>query len=218
MGWIFPLKLGKARRRFYQLKRALLEELKKYGLAVEPGDTAHIEASADARAIAWIWSINQRVANQNHPRRMLENLPVWEEAMQLRPTPTQSDNDRRRVVGARMRGFTNNALDPDMKAAATEVAGSVFVETRTTVEADATIYWPGVNPGPPGFENTSNRSHVAFVLDATGVEQDDFITRRDAVVGIIADMRPDWLTYEVGTDPDAGFVIGQSIVGQSLLT
>ena len=218
MAWIFPLKRGRRRKRYYELKAALLDDAKRDGFGVDVDDDAEIEASAFARLLAIIWSINRRVANQNFPRRMIEGLLTWETAMQLRPTPAQGENERRRAVAARMRGYTNNNLTTDMAPAVAELTGTSYVTERTLAEADTTTYWPMVNPGPPGFEFASNRCHYAFELTTAGSGRTAFLDRRDRAAALIDEMRADYNTFEVGTDPDTGFTVGKSLVGQSLLT
>lgn len=214
----FPCNLGAADDTLEQIRLALSEELRSWGLNVNDGESAEIELTSDAMVLAFMWAVNERIGNQALPLRMIDHLPVWETIMQLRPVKGQGDNARRAAVAARMRGFGGNAFSTDMTQAAATEAGGAWVESRKNAEADTTSYWPGINPGPPGFEYASNRAHVAFVLNSAGIELGQFIDLRDRVAILVDQMRPDWLTFEVGTnDTGDGFKLGVSIVGQDLL-
>ena len=211
--WTLPFPCGAPDLTYEQERDAILAELEGVIGDGTPGTALEIEVSGDAVAVAMIRAGNDRMANQNFPRRMLDVIPKWEESLNLRPGSDDSRRMRGLAIEAKIRGFAGNAR-PDLEATASGIGGVSFVEMRTVAPADEITYWPGVNPGPPGFELTSNRAHLAVVLVKDGLNETQFTTLEDKIVDALDDLRPDWLTYVVGTD---GMIADTGIVGQGIV-
>jgi hypothetical protein len=100
-----------------------------------------------------------------------------------------------------------------------EVMGKVlraaFVEVVTVDPANVVAYWPGGIPGPPGFEWYSNRAVVGVRVSKAGLTDAQFFAKRAAVVQALDALLPAWMTYVVGVGSE--FVVGQGVVGQTLL-
>jgi hypothetical protein len=190
--------------------------------ALAPGwdvgeDTAiFAETYAHALVLTCIWALNKRLEGSRVPARMLETLRTWEAACGLRPLHTATPLDRRRAVAAKLRGSAGNAL-AQIDDVCRELAGDAYLGLVTAQSAQVVTYWPGMNPGPPGFEWTSNLAQV-------GVRLDGGAFRREAeLLEVVQRLRttlmalcPAWMGFEIGTD-DGGFIVSVGIVGQTLL-
>jgi hypothetical protein len=221
-GWTnpFPLQLGGGISYIEDERNALLDEYEaKIGLSREEDTENYAESLADAQAVAIIWHTNNRLRRQAIPEFMLENLVVWEESTGLRPTNDALMPDRRRILAAKLRGQINNALT-DIEAVAQKILGDNFVKLELVAPVNAVSYWPGVNPGPPGYEWVSNYAHIAIRMTRTGLTAAEFQDLRTNLFLHFNDFLPAWMTYEVGIGPTSGnaqFVLNQGILGRTLL-
>src|SRR5689334_12791594 len=151
----FPFRFGGGESTLDVLHEALLDA---YAPGWDVSDDAEkaAEAYMQALAVTFLWVANRRLGNQGQPLKMIEFLTTWEEATGLRPAARDRPIERRRRLAAKLRGLVNNTLS-DIQAACQELLGPAFVALRTTAPDDEIVYWPGQNPGPPGFEWSSNR-------------------------------------------------------------
>ena len=185
------------------------------GYDVAEDSPVYAEAYAHALAVSMVWALNQRLAGSLVPSRMLETLTTWEEACRLRPRRTDSVQTRRRAVAARFLGLALNTISAIYDVCAT-LAGAAFLGLAQVSETDAIWYAPGINPGPPGFEWTSNRATIAVRLARAGTPDAvffDLVTRlQDAITAMV----PAWMTFRIGTD-EGGFIVDIGIVDLTLL-
>lgn len=163
------------------------------------GTENYAECFAYATVLANVWAVNERIGNQMIPARMLDNLTIWEEVLKLRPSSKDYDNERRNRVAARLRGIASNAT-VDIAEAARSIFGDEFEDLVFVAPADAITYWPGLNPGPPGFEWSSNKCIVG-VRVIVGAE---FQSRRAALADLLQAMLPAWMSFVIGVG--AGFI------------
>ena len=213
MGWTWPFRFG-ARDETQDIEHQAILDALSPGWDISAGTDLYDETMVDALAITMIWLVNKRIGNQNFPRRMLESLPVWEQACDLRPSVDDLDVDRRARVAAKLRGIAGNSLF-DLEAAAEEILGNNF-DGLVVVDPDNWItYWPGLNPGPPGYEFSSNRATIGIRMIKTGLPEAVFRARRDDVADAIDQMRPAWMTYVIGVGSD--FVLNVGVVGQTVI-
>lgn len=213
MGWRFPLRFG-ARDKTRDIEhQALLDALKP---AFDVGEETEIwaETRVDALAVEMIWRINRRVGNQNFPRRMLENLPPWEQSCGLRPSVDDGDGSRRDRLAAKLRGLRGNSRE-DLRAAAIEALGVHYGSLWEVDPDDEITYWPNLNPGPPGYEWSSNRATVVFRMTKQQLSDGEFRLKRNWLIEIISQMCPAWETFVVTTSEQFFFSVG--IVGQSVI-
>lgn len=185
------------------------------GYDVSEDSPVYAEAYAHALAVTWVWRLNGRLRNQLVPSKMLETLTTWEEACRLRPTPTDSVLDRRRRVAAKFRGIVGNTY-ADIYDAMQALLGAHFLGLIGPDPADETTYWPGVNPGPPGFEWCSNRALMAVRLQRLGTDDVAFSALVERAAEMLDAMIPAWMGYQIGTD-EGGFIAGIGIAGITLL-
>lgn len=209
----YPRRYGGGKR-YHEVELEALLDMLAPGWDVDEDSALYAEAYVDALAVATIWTLNRRHANQGIPERMLEALPRWEEALKLRPTRKDSMQARRRAVAAKLRGLAGNTLN-DIYDALAKLLGAAFDGLATVPEAQATTYWPGINPGPPGFEWSSNRVRIAVRMNSAGLTRDQYVTLRSKAFSLLDGLAPDWMTFTIGSGSE--FIINQGIIGQTLL-
>jgi hypothetical protein len=184
-------------------------------------DLIDIECEAHAAALRIIWDVNTRTANQAIPARMLEEVVRWEEILKLRPSPEDSDNDRRNAIEAKLRGLTGNAI-ADIERVARAIFKQYFVAVNVVDPLEVYAWMPGVDPGPPGFEWSSNRMTIGISVRRGTMDDDVFRRRVSTLDDAIAAMLPVWMTYTVGAAPtdesgSSGFICDVSICDETLL-
>jgi hypothetical protein len=176
----------------------------------------HAETYAHALAITAIWALNKRLEGHRIPLRMLETLTTWDQACGLRPMTGDPPIDRRRAVASKLRGFAGNAL-AQIDDVCRDLAGTAYLGLVTAQTAQVVTYWPGMAPGPPGFEWTSNRAQVAVRLDATAFRREaELLDLFQKLRNTLNALCPAWMGFEIGTD-DGGWIVSVGIVGQTLL-
>ena len=207
----YPRTYGGGRRAQESEHRALLVALKK--ILNPDSDTQHyVEAYAEATGIAIVRALTARAANQAIPQRMLEVLPSWEQSLSLRPGDGIPTIARRNNVASKLRGLGNAALG-DIEGAARKIIGTAFVALN---QANAKIvYWPGVNPGPPGYTWASNRARIGIEIDKSQLSDLEYFALRAATFVALDAMLPSWMNFVIGTGTQ--FEVNTSIVGQALV-
>lgn len=193
--------------------QALLQALEP---AFDPSeDTEHYwESYGEALASFMIWRINERLVSQGQPLTMIENLPVWEKSCALRPAPEDPDQDRRAALNGKLRGLSNNSLS-DIEQSSKYILGNNFEALLVVDPVNWITYWPGVNPGPPGFEWTSNRARVCIHMNNINLTHKQFLSLRASLVFQLEAMCPAWMSFVIGVG--TAFVCSIGIVGETLL-
>jgi hypothetical protein len=211
----FPFRFGGGMRAHEVALAAMLDDMAPI-LDVSEDGAVFAETYAYARALLFIWAVNGRVRGGTlTPSRMLETLTTWEAAQKLRPSAHDTLTARRARVAARLRGIAGNAI-ADIEEAAREAAGLHFAALLTVPASMESVYWPGVNPGPPGYEWASNRATVAVKLNRLTASDAAFAGVIDRVWEALRDLLPAWMTLVVGAN-DGGFICNVGIVGVTLL-
>lgn len=181
----------------------------------DPDSNVYAETYAHAVAVAFIWALNGRLKNIFVPGKMLETLPIFEGAMRLRPAVRDSLRVRRQRVAAKLRGIIGNTL-ADLNGVCESVAGQNFVAIVPIPDASLIAYWPGVNPGPPGFEWSSNRATLCVQLQRLTLSDAEYSAMARRLFRTLADTVPCWMRVVIG-EGSAGFVCSVGIVGETLL-
>ena len=174
----------------------------------------YAEAYAEAMALAMIWASNKRLANQAIPERMMENLTIWEESCGMRPTVDELDRDRRARLSAKLRGTAGNSMG-DIGFSCSKILGVNFVAVHKTDPVDWIVYWPGVSPGPPGLEWSSNRARISVQMTDDGLDAKESSAKRAVTVNQLNDMTPAWMTFQIGVG--TAFIAAVGIVGKTLV-
>jgi hypothetical protein len=184
--------------------------------ALDPssGTGNYAEAYAEATAIAMIWAVDERLSNQAVPERMMENLLVWEEACGMRPTRGELDINRRIRLSAKFRATANNAMG-DIGSACSKLLGLNFVAVHKTDPINWITYWPGINPGPPGLEWSSNRARISVQMNEDDLDKNQRAAKESAIVNQLDDMLPSWMSFQVGVG--TAFLSAVGIVGKTIV-
>lgn len=207
----FPFRFGGAKSAKKAELQAIVDALSPaFGTSTETASYA--EAVAEASALAMIWSCNKRLTNQAQPMRMLEVLPVWEEALGLRPAAGDTAVARRRQVAGKLKALGDNSA-VGVRAALDAVLGQNLDDVLYVATADEITYWPGVNPGPPGFEWSSNRARVAVRMNESALGDLEFEAKRNAAAVILDALLPAYVRFAIGVG--SGFVCDQGIIGKT---
>lgn len=210
----WPLTFGDTSDDAFEVEhKALLEAM---APVLDPTeDTAHeIETYAEALGIAMIWDANERLANQAIPEKMLEALTDWEQILKLTPSASDSDQERRARVAAKLRGLINNAL-PDIEATAKKVLGANYGALVLPDPLTAITYWAGGIPGPPGLEWYSSRAIIGVRMTQTNLTAAQFVAKRAALIQALDSVIPSWMAACVGVGSE--FVVNQGVVGTTLI-
>lgn len=212
-GQPYPRLYGGEQRFAEQELEALVAALAP-GYTDDPTTESYAELYAYAVAVGMIWELNQRLRGQLIPAKMLESLPSWEQILQVPPSNTDTIQVRRARVAAKLRGLGANALG-DIFDACSALAGNNFDSLVVTPPAGVYAYWPGINPGPPGFEWSSNRAHIGVKMVRLSMSDSDFLSLRGKVVEMLQELCPAWMTFTVGIG--GGFIVNQGLVGLTFL-
>jgi len=210
---IVPFTLGGGDSYVEQEHQAILGALESY-FDTSSGTEVYEATFVDAMAVAFVWACNARLRNEVVPSRMMENVATWERACGIRPTPDDRDIERRAKLEAKLRGVANNAII-DIEAACVSIMGANFVAIVPVAPIDWIVYWPGINPGPPGFEWCTNRVRVAIRVSKDGLSETLFNDKRVALSQQLDAMLPAWMGYVIGVG--SGFIVGLGIVGDTFL-
>lgn len=195
-----------------QCRQALLESYAPVFDCAD-GELAEIEASAEASVVAMVWAASDRLAKQGQALRMIEALPVWEEACGMRPSPGDSATERRQALAAKFRGYTGDTA-ADIRNACASVMGGAFVALHYVPANEQHAYWPGINPGPPGFEWMTNRNRIFAQVTKAGQSDEAFRRRVNKMSGVVdsilaVDCVFDWFVSDTDGTED-GFFLDQS--------
>jgi hypothetical protein len=216
----FPRRFGGGVRPRTFERKALSRAFARDGFDLSEGSTKAAEAYAFGNAIGVIWAVNARLQGNDIPARLLETLPTYEEILRTRPASEDTDNARREAVAAKLRGISGQATAEDIEGVCRALLGDAFEGMRTVDPANEFSYWPGMNPGPPGFEWTSNRAVIGIAVRQDARSDAAWARAMSQLRDILHTLLPGWEVFNIGTD-DGGFTVGEGpdagIVGVTFL-
>jgi hypothetical protein len=212
----FPRRFGGGLRPRTYEKRALARTFQRDGYDVSEGTARAAEAYAYSNAIGSIWAVNARLSHAEVPLKMIETLPTWEEILRTRPSADDSDNARRAAVAAKLRGISGQATFDDIEDVCRALLGTAFEGLAKVEPSDIVSFWPGVNPGPPGFEWTSNRMALGIKVRQGSRARAEWDRLIQQLQDLLQTLLPSWEVFHVGTS-DGGFFPGAGLPGVTLL-
>lgn len=136
-----------------QLSEVLLDALlEANGSAVttEQASYAYAECFAESRCLTYLWELNQRLANQWDPVRMTDFLARWESIYETKPLSTDTPNDRRAKIAAKLAAYGLPATQQVVTDLLSVVLGEVFVGVVLTPSTIALGQCPGGATLPGG--------------------------------------------------------------------
>lgn len=197
--------------------QALLDDVGRYQ-AVEDGTLGHIETYAEAAMVDAAWSGALASHNAFIALRMSYSLPTYEEAFGLRPKPTDAPVARRRALDAKMRSMGDNA-EADIRDMCERLMGANFVGLTWVDSAEDVTYWPGIYPGPPGFDWATNREIVLVEVNKDGLSQDAFEAKESKLLEMLDDLVPAHMQFNVyvhnSNGTDDGFILDLSLLDEA---
>lgn len=181
-----------------RVQRALESMNRARGTAYDVTSTSTVYADnlAFARCIDGAWSTNQRLSNQFIPSKMTSFVPRWEKILGLFPLPTDTDNDRRNRIAAKM---SRIGLQPNLSRLQTILSaglGPVFDAVEFNTVAGAVTWWPGGTPNTaaPWYSTVAHiliRTHVP-----TGYSEGDYYASVASVNAFMDSEVPAWVTWD----------------------
>lgn len=212
----FPFRFGGGKRPRELAHEALLDGYRKV-LDVSPDQLTDSEAFAEAAVLAMVWVAGKRAANQGQPLKMLEWLEPFEQAMQVRPAPGDSDFQRRETLAGKFIALIGNA-EPDILAAATQALGVNIVGVSYLTDAEAVTYIPGINPGPPGLDWFSQRCICFVEVNSYGLTSAQYDAKVDRLKRLLDALLPAWMGFYVYRfdveGADEGFILDVSLLDE----
>jgi hypothetical protein len=205
----FPRRFGGGVRPRQAERVALQEQAKANGFDVSADTVTAAECFAYGNAIGGIWELNERLRGAEIPARMLETLQTYETILRLRPRTSETDVARRQAVEASLRGLAG-AARADVEAAISRLLGPQYDGVVTVALADEVVYWPGINPGPPGLEWSSNRCTLGVKVRRQGIGDADYERLIGRLRLLLQGYVPSWMTFTIGSG--GGFIVDVSIV------
>jgi len=209
----FPRRFGGGQREHHQEHIAMLDALAK-GWDVSEETATYAETYAHAVGISFIWILNRRLANQSIPERMTDMLAEWETVCRLKPTGTDSVLARRRRVAAKLRGLAGNTL-ADITDACEKLLGASFAGLVGIAPTSVISYSPGINPGPPGLEWSSNRCVLVVRMTKNLLSEERFRELRALLIQMLDAMLPAWMTFRIGVGDS--FIVNEGVIGATFL-
>jgi len=197
-----PTKTGAERGHVEEILLDSLLETDGTALASEVDSFVYAERVAEARAIAYLWHLNQRCANQWDPDRMTDFLPRWEKILGLRPLVTDTDNARRAKVRAKMESYGEPGTLQVVNDLMRVVLGSLYVGIVNTPSSAAVGQVPGgcVVLGGASLADGdwySTIAHVAFqTVQPAGVSDATFYDAIGQIASFVDDLLPGWVTWD----------------------
>lgn len=205
----WPFAFGGGKRHVEVCHEQLAEQVK--GVLDIADEHVDAELYAEACLLAEAWNASERVGNQLQPMKMLENLPVWEEASGLRPNSKDNASTRRAALAGKFAAYTRNDI-ASIEEAARRTAGKNFVSLSFVADDNEIVYWPGVYPGPPGLEWSSNRDIYIVTVNKNGLTQEQFTAMATRLLTELDKLVPAY--GRVSVTLGSGFVPSVSLVGE----
>lgn len=177
------------------------------------------ERNAEARALAYLWHLNRRMANQWDPRRMTDFLPRWEKILGLRPLAGATDVARRAAVLAKMQLFgqpgTQQVLTDLLHTLFDELGIFVGIVNTSSAVAVGTVPGGATVPGGvtlPDGDWYSSIAHLAIeTVQPDGVDDPTFYDAVGQIAQAIDGIVPAWVTFDWFLDGShgAGFYLDE---------
>lgn len=208
----FPRQFGGGLRALEFELQGQLDDLAP-GYDVNDESLVYAECYAYAVALDGVWKINWRSTNQEFPMRMQEMLPVWERILRIRVPVESTLIERRRVVAGRFLGLGGNTTG-DVYDAVAGLLGDRLEDLSGPSEPDEWAYYPGIMPGPPGYEWCSNRAAYYVTVDRDGLDTAGYLRLISQVADLLENVIRSDMTYVIGVN-EGGF---QADIGQAGVT
>ncbi|WP_437767192.1 hypothetical protein WME77_09190 [Sorangium sp. So ce764] len=175
------------------------------------------ERNAEARALAYFWHLNRRMANQWDPLRMTDFLPRFEKILGIRPPPNETDVGRRAKVRAKMEAYGAPPTQQVVHDLLTVVLGSIYAGLVHTPSSQAVGRVPGGATVPGGVTLAngdwySTIAHLAIkTVQPAGLDDATFYDAVAQIALFLSDLLPTWVTFDWFLDGvhGAGFYLDE---------
>ncbi len=209
----FPFRFGAAKTAHRAAHMALLDAFSP-AFSTDENTANWAECYAMARAVSIVWACAERGGNQGNPNTMIDALPTWEQACNTRPLASDSDVSRRGVLAGKFRGVSSNTF-ADVLGSCESIFGNNFEELIHVDPADSIRYWPGMYPGPPGFEWSTTQMIVGVRVNTNGLSTGEFVDKRNKLAQALDSLLPAWATFQIGIG--LSHVVNSGVVAQTFI-
>lgn len=154
-----PFKFGEAASTDLEAIHNAFADSQGSALARERGSIAWVENHAMARVLYELYGQSRRLGNVNDPKRMTSTLPRWEKILQIFPSESDTQAERRARVEAKLSLLSAGTTLQVVNDYLTLVLGDMFVKLEFSDPLTATTYVPGggsVSGGGPTFLDGDN--------------------------------------------------------------
>lgn len=188
------------------------------GFSTARSGLVHAKKLAIARKEAAVQRAAERLVANALPSTSDDALGSWASVLKVRAAPTDGRHDIRQRAAARFlasKGPTRTNEDDSFAG----ILGDAFVKVWRTTGADLATpptqtYWPGVNPGPTGYDLgggtwLSERAHVVVeVTQPPSMTNSDFLHLVNVEFFRHADeLLPAWATFNWAFGVSDGFLL-----------
>ena len=228
----FPRKFGREQGHVEELLLNALLEGDGSAMASEVDSYNWAEQLANAHAIAALYHLNQRFANQWDPVRMTDFIPRWERILHLTPLLTDSDTDRRTRIGAKMALYAQPPTQQVITDMMTTLLGPLFVQIVNTPSSEANAFvgetaanqaygYAGGGVSVPGGVTLpdatalgitwySSVAYICILTQRTATSTDaSYYAQMGTIVQFLDDILPAWATWAWVED---GTTVGEFIL------
>jgi hypothetical protein len=164
------------------------------------GSTVTAETSADARAIAAVWSANARMANNRDPQRMTDMLGRWEAIFSIRPHVDDSDNTRRDRVELKFMAL-GGPLYATLEEICSFLLGDIYIGLEKITLAEANANWPGGTPSKPDMWNSTIAKMLVRVVrpgQEVGITRQEYFENLREMMMFLRDFISSWAVVQWG--------------------
>lgn len=160
---MIPLRCGDPNRKDYLNLIDTLTQSRGDAISDDPDAIVGAEIRAQALIIYYLWCLNNKFANQLNPNTMSDYLERWEVIMGLRALPTDTVQDRRNRIAAKMKLISKTPNSQNVIDLLTSALGSVFLTIINTVAASAQAGFPSGTSITGGITNITNTTWFSTV-------------------------------------------------------
>lgn len=160
------------------------------------------ERYAEAKVIAYLWSLTRGFANQMDATRMTDFLPRWERIYGIRPISTDTENSRRAKVAAKIAMYGARPTQQVVHDLLAVIMNPVYVGIVITPSNLAVTRVPGGVTVPGGITAIdgpwySTVSHIAIqTVKPASMSESEFKEIVAQIPSYLDDLLPPWTTYD----------------------
>jgi len=210
-----PQKFGASTESAYETILNSLMEQDGTALSKDGESIVWAENNALARALADLWSTNNKLANQWNPEKMTDFIPRWEKILGIVPGRFSTDVDRRDAIGIKLANFGKAGTQQVINDLLESILQDVYVNIVNGDFSTAIGFVPGgaTIPGGATLGDGAWYSTLAYVaiktLQPFNMNNATFYERVGQIYPFLDNFLPAWVDFNWfrnGTHGDGFFL------------